>query len=205
MSAGSPFHATVSMPGISQDCLFNDHPMCKGCGCTCHKKKAAAQVKAAEAEVVETHSTGVVGGEVSGRMVCPQCGDKRPDGEKFCRRDGTKLLSLSCWACGEIYMPADKYCWNCGHDLYAPVAGVNTPPTVAAPAAAPAAPAQSEARTLQTEPRRRFAAPAAPAEYDEPTTTAVIPVNQEGRMSAQPSTAILPAPTKVDISKWGKR
>jgi hypothetical protein len=52
-------------------------------------------------------------------MRCPKCQFENPDGKKFCRECGSKLL-LVCPKCAAEILPIDKFCGECGQDLKKP-------------------------------------------------------------------------------------
>jgi len=54
-------------------------------------------------------------------MKCPQCQKENPEGNKFCRECGAKLVTV-CVQCGCECPPEDKFCGKCGHDLSSSVA-----------------------------------------------------------------------------------
>lgn len=112
------YQDSVQVRGVSEACKYNDHTICRapGCGCDCHVKAEAVREQVQEAKEVEI-VRGAEPKRPGGPMVCPQCRQRRPHGEVFCRRDGAKLLSLLCWACQEMYEPGDAYCWACGTTL----------------------------------------------------------------------------------------
>ena len=49
-------------------------------------------------------------------MKCPKCETENPEGKKFCRECGAKLV-LACPQCGGEILPSDKFCGECGHNL----------------------------------------------------------------------------------------
>lgn len=53
-------------------------------------------------------------------MKCPQCRTENPDGRKFCRECGAKLV-LICPQCGAENLPGDKFCGECGYNLTLPL------------------------------------------------------------------------------------
>jgi class 3 adenylate cyclase len=53
-------------------------------------------------------------------MDCPKCQAVNPEGKKFCRKCGAKLL-LACPQCGAEILPDDDFCGECGHNLTLPV------------------------------------------------------------------------------------
>ena len=52
-------------------------------------------------------------------MQCPKCRIENPDGRRFCRDCGAKLV-LACPNCQFENLPSDKFCGDCGHDLTQP-------------------------------------------------------------------------------------
>jgi class 3 adenylate cyclase/tetratricopeptide (TPR) repeat protein/ribosomal protein L40E len=52
-------------------------------------------------------------------MKCRKCHTENPDGRKFCRECGAKLV-LVCPKCGAENFPGDKFCGECGHNLRIP-------------------------------------------------------------------------------------
>ncbi|MGD8983291.1 MAG: adenylate/guanylate cyclase domain-containing protein [Desulfobacteraceae bacterium] len=52
-------------------------------------------------------------------MDCPKCQMANPEGKKFCRKCGAKLL-LACPQCGDEILPDDDFCGECGHNLTLP-------------------------------------------------------------------------------------
>ena len=52
-------------------------------------------------------------------MRCPKCQFENPDGKKFCRECGSKLL-LACPKCAAEILPIDKFCGECGQDIKKP-------------------------------------------------------------------------------------
>jgi len=98
-------HESASVPGVSESCLYNEHPHCRGCACDCHQRRAAP-VRTPAAPSPEPPKT------------CPQCGATRPAEESFCRRDGAHLLSpRDCPVCRATVAEVDAYCWACGEPL----------------------------------------------------------------------------------------
>jgi class 3 adenylate cyclase len=49
-------------------------------------------------------------------MNCPKCQAENPEAKKFCRKCGTKLLTI-CPQCSAECLPGDEFCGECGHDL----------------------------------------------------------------------------------------
>ena len=56
-------------------------------------------------------------------MRCPKCGAENPEGKKFCRKCGAKLVVI-CTNCKADNDPEDSFCGECGHIL-----GVSAKPT----------------------------------------------------------------------------
>ena len=52
-------------------------------------------------------------------MQCPKCQFENPDGKKFCRECGAKLV-LACPQCAAEILLSDKFCGDCGYKLSAP-------------------------------------------------------------------------------------
>jgi hypothetical protein len=116
------YHDQVETPrGLSEACKYNDHPLCvvPRCFCDCHNKKAAAVERVREAAEVHVESTSPAPPLFVGKMVCPKCSSVRPEGERFCRSDGVRLLSLLCPTCGTLFSAGDKYCHGCGSAINA--------------------------------------------------------------------------------------
>src|SRR6267142_1278957 len=105
MSTNIPFHETGAQQsyGISPDCLYNDHPMCRSprCGCSCHKQAVTREA------ITSPIQTGM-------DKYCPKCKVKAPSEQNFCRVDGAKLSSLRCPECGTPGDQTDNYCGYCG-------------------------------------------------------------------------------------------
>ena len=53
-------------------------------------------------------------------MDCPKCQTANPEGKKFCRKCGAKLL-LACPECSGEILPDDDFCGDCGHNLTHPI------------------------------------------------------------------------------------
>ena len=95
---------SVSVPGVTEACAFNDHHMCNNsrCACDCHRKvEVSPSIPASISDPNESKQ-------------CPKCLIKRPAFERFCRVCGSKLGSLQCMACSAIGEPEDKFCYQCG-------------------------------------------------------------------------------------------
>jgi len=52
-------------------------------------------------------------------MDCPKCQTANPEGKKFCRECGAKLV-LACPQCSAEILQGDKFCGECGHNLTLP-------------------------------------------------------------------------------------
>lgn len=137
-------HEDSQVYGVSEACKYNDHTVCRArnCRCSCH---ALARAEAEQYQVAAVASPSTPAAVVTGAMVCPQCGAKRPPNEQYCRVDGSRLLSLICRGCRHIFTPGDKFCWYCGNDLTAIEA------TVAEVAAAERRDAEIEAEATEME------------------------------------------------------
>src|ERR1700690_2847534 len=95
---------SVSVPGVTEACAFNDHSMCNNsrCACDCHRpQEPSPSIPASISDPNESKQ-------------CPKCLIKRPAFERFCRVCGSKLGSLQCMACSAIGEPQDKFCYQCG-------------------------------------------------------------------------------------------
>ncbi|HET7355039.1 MAG TPA: adenylate/guanylate cyclase domain-containing protein, partial [Nocardioidaceae bacterium] len=46
--------------------------------------------------------------------VCSGCGEKQPEGARFCFSCGTSLAAPVCAACGERLVPGARFCSSCG-------------------------------------------------------------------------------------------
>ncbi len=115
-------HESVAIAGVSEMCKYNDHELCRSprCGCDCHQQRRVQQERVEERAQVEVVQTERVVRTNTGPMVCPQCRQRRSEDERFCRQDGTRLVSLTCIECGALYDPGDKYCYSCGGRLDVP-------------------------------------------------------------------------------------
>jgi DNA-binding NtrC family response regulator len=49
-------------------------------------------------------------------MDCPDCRTELPDGSKFCKECGSRLV-LTCPVCGKDIPSDSKFCLECGHEL----------------------------------------------------------------------------------------
>ena len=49
-------------------------------------------------------------------MKCPNCQTENSDLKKFCLESGAKL-AIPCPKCGAEFIPGDKFCEPCGHNL----------------------------------------------------------------------------------------
>jgi len=49
-------------------------------------------------------------------MKCPKCQTENPEGKKFCRKCGARLITL-CPVCNSEILPGDEFCGDCGTDL----------------------------------------------------------------------------------------
>src|SRR3979490_426155 len=94
-----PFHESGQQEvyGVSEDCRFNDHLMCRSprCGCSCHRQAVDTSPRG------DRNSSVHVAGPVQTGLdkYCPVCKDKCPSDQFYCRKDGTKLSSLRCPEC----------------------------------------------------------------------------------------------------------
>ena len=106
-------HETATVAGVTEACRYNEHTLCQNskCGCDCHKggrldNQPSPLVSDSVADMAQLKS-------------CPKCETKRPSGERYCRKCGTKLGSLICPACEACCEPGDIYCYNCGMPMTA--------------------------------------------------------------------------------------
>lgn len=111
-----PFHETGQQQvyGVSSDCLYNDHPMCRSprCGCSCHRQKRVAEDRAGvDSRMADKSSTGVATGL---DKYCPLCKVKAASEQNYCTVDGTKLSSLRCPECSTPGEQSHIYCGYCG-------------------------------------------------------------------------------------------
>lgn len=118
MSSGQvPFHETSNQGvfGVSEDCRYNDHTLCRSprCGCSCHRQ---ARVEADHNGVERVVATQERPGPIQTGLdkYCPKCKLKAASDQNFCKKDGTKLSSLRCPECGTPGDQEDNYCGYCG-------------------------------------------------------------------------------------------
>src|SRR5882762_1172983 len=111
-----PFHETGQQEtyGVSEDCKFNDHPMCRSprCGCSCHRQirpdgNASNLSRASSSDDQRYIQTGL-------DKYCPTCKVKAASDQNFCTADGAKLSSLRCPECGTPGEQSHQYCGYCG-------------------------------------------------------------------------------------------
>jgi ribosomal protein L40E len=48
------------------------------------------------------------------KLTCPSCGNRNPDGVKFCQECGGRLGVLKCSKCGASLAPGTRFCGECG-------------------------------------------------------------------------------------------
>ena len=110
-SAGEVFR------GVTEACLHNDHLVCRDprCGCDCHAEQRRKLHPPSPTVDVTSAPTSLA----PPALICPKCNGKRPAGEKFCRIDGSRLLSLLCGHCGKVFSVGDQFCWFCGNAVIA--------------------------------------------------------------------------------------
>lgn len=48
------------------------------------------------------------------KLTCSSCGNRNPDGVKFCQECGAKLGGTLCKHCGVSLSPGTRYCGECG-------------------------------------------------------------------------------------------
>lgn len=120
-----PLHETQEVYGVSEDCKFNDHPMCRNprCGCSCHKQRAdeaaklAARNAALNRSVANTSQHEITKQTVILEKYCPKCGKKAGEDQNYCKVDGTRLSSLRCPECNQPGEEDDNFCGYCGCDM----------------------------------------------------------------------------------------
>jgi hypothetical protein len=95
--------------GASLECGQQQHHLCQqaGCRCLCHYP-AKDLVQRTEVQPIDEPPPATV-------MVCPKCQRAPKPNDKFCRSDGTKLVSAYyCGQCQAVTLPGDLHCWSCG-------------------------------------------------------------------------------------------
>lgn len=98
--------------GTSLECTQGAHHQCQqaGCRCLCHYPAKDLLQRTEVQPVDEPPLTKVVSA-----MVCPRCAVPPKFEDKFCRRDGQKLVAGGfCGACQAVVFDIDQYCFNCG-------------------------------------------------------------------------------------------
>lgn len=134
--------------GMSWECASAGHGNCHqaGCRCQCHYRLGAAENKLAidrvqtdinrvatppmeDPLVAEMGKTALPVPNFGSGPVCPKCGMRGKMGDKFCRRDGTRIGLVYCGQCGESMTPEDAYCAGCGASLTAEIAVKQAVPT----------------------------------------------------------------------------
>jgi predicted RNA-binding Zn-ribbon protein involved in translation (DUF1610 family) len=111
-----------SAVGISWPCASASHGTCDlaGCRCGCHYRPESGPAKrelvSTPLERTATPPNDAPSATVaSAGLTCPKCGSSGLSGDKFCRRDGTRLKSaLYCSLCNTVLEQGDLYCPNCG-------------------------------------------------------------------------------------------
>lgn len=48
------------------------------------------------------------------KSTCPSCGNRNPDGVKFCQECGAKLGAVHCHRCRAALAPGTRFCGECG-------------------------------------------------------------------------------------------
>lgn len=107
--------------GISWECASSNHDGCQTPGCRCphhyrpDTKPPQRELVSTPLERTATPPNDALATPPSSALTCPKCGSAGLAGDKFCRRDGAKLLSsLHCPLCNTIVGEGDLYCPNCG-------------------------------------------------------------------------------------------
>lgn len=112
--------------GISPDCAIQGHGQCTDDGCRCRCHMTARELNSVRvtipAEIVHTPPSQVT----QGNARCPNCGTAGKNGDKFCRKDGSKLQVPHCRECGQFTESGDEFCGGCGAALLVPVGTVDT-------------------------------------------------------------------------------
>lgn len=110
-----PLHQTVTPYGVSEDCLMNDHTVCRSprCGCDCHVKARQVADERGVNRVAAT--SGPIPHDLE--KVCPVCQAKYAEDRHFCTVDGHRLSSLKCPECGSVAAVDDNYCGYCGQPM----------------------------------------------------------------------------------------
>lgn len=115
MSTNVPFHDSQAVYGVSEDCKFNDHTMCRStrCGCSCHRQSRVEEDHNGINRVVASQAgTGSI--QTGLDKYCPKCKVKASSEQNFCKVDGSRLSSLRCPECGTPGDAEDNYCGYCG-------------------------------------------------------------------------------------------
>ena len=56
--------------------------------------------------------------QASAELVCPHCGAKNPEGQKFCGECGKSIVvGIVCPKCGKVNGTGQKFCGDCGERL----------------------------------------------------------------------------------------
>jgi Double zinc ribbon len=112
MMADMPFHDRQEVYGVSEDCKFNDHNMCRSprCGCSCHRQTHIPNTNGGDR--INNQPSGLVQSGLD--KYCPTCKVKASSDQNYCTADGSKLSSLRCPECGTPGEESHVYCGYCG-------------------------------------------------------------------------------------------
>ena len=120
MSDNIPFHESggqFNREGASDNCLYNDHNLCRStrCGCSCHRETRMAAATDTNRNHHLSSQNNAVGSIQTGLdKYCPKCKVKAPSEQFYCKVDGTQLSSLRCPECQTPGEEVDNYCGHCG-------------------------------------------------------------------------------------------
>lgn len=115
-SGGIPLHESQEVYGVSEDCKFNDHTLCRStrCGCSCHRAGRVATDNSGVGHIRADKAPNIAGVIAGLDKYCPKCKVKAGGDQNYCKIDGSKLSSLRCPECNTPGDESDNYCGYCG-------------------------------------------------------------------------------------------